>query len=228
MTLSKGQKLQITDCFVRASFENATQKGGSWLKLMLQDPSNPDGDSVEAKCFEPEVISTLLGQAGVSTYAELKGKKVSFNGEWDVYNEKGSWKIKSAIKQNPIMATPDTQGELTEAEPDPQEGAQLKAQPKALSKAEWEEKREFEITYGQVYNNAVLTNCYASGKLANAEERAKHFDPTIFASGAEAYIPDLFEVFIKSKELMREVYDQVKEEARQAEEEDNQADTAWS
>jgi hypothetical protein len=58
MTLSKGQKLQITDCFVRASFENATQKGVPWLKLMLQDPSNPDGDSVEAKCFEPEVIST--------------------------------------------------------------------------------------------------------------------------------------------------------------------------
>lgn len=224
MTLSKGQKLQITDCFVRASFENATQKGGSWLKLMLQDPSNPDGDSVEAKCFEPEVISTLLGQAGVSTYAELKGKKVSFNGEWDVYNEKGSWKIKSAIKQNPIMATPDTQGELTEAEPVPQEVVQPKAQPKA----EWGEDRTFDITYGQVFNNAVLTNCYASGKLANAEERAKHFDPTIFASGAEAYIPDLFEVFIKSKELMREVYDQVKEEARQAEEEDNQADTAWS
>ena len=74
----------------------------------------------------------------------------------------------------------------------------------------------------------MLTNCYASGKLVNAEERAKHFDPTIFANGAEAYIPDLFEVFIKSKELMREVYDQVKEEARQAEEEDNQADTAWS
>ena len=227
MTLSKGQKLQITDCFVRASFENATQKGVPWLKLMLQDPSNPDGDSVEAKCFEPEVISTLLGQAGVSTYAELKGKKVSFNGEWDVYNEKGSWKIKSAIKQNPIMATPDTQGELTEAEPDPQEGAQLKAQPKALSKAEWEEKREFEITYGQVFNNAVLTNCYASGKLANAEERAKHFDPTIFANGAEVYIPDLFEVFIKSKELMRQVYEQVKEEARQAEEGDKE-DLQWA
>ena len=224
MTLSKGQKLQITDCFVRASFENATQKGGSWLKLMLQDPSNPDGDSVEAKCFEPEVISTLLGQAGVSTYAELKGKKVSFNGEWDVYNEKGSWKIKSAIKQNPIMATPDTQGELTEAEPVPQEVVQPKAQPKP----EWVEDRTFDITYGQVFNNAVLTNCYASGKLVNAEERAKHFDPTIFANGAEAYIPDLFEVFIKSKELMRQVYEQVKEEARQAEEEDNQADTAWS
>lgn len=227
MTLSKGQKLQITDCFVRASFENATQKGVPWLKLMLQDPSNPDGDSVEAKCFEPEVISTLLGQAGVSTYAELKGKKVSFNGEWDVYNEKGSWKIKSAIKQNPIMATPDTQGELTEAELDPQEGAQLKAQPKALSKAEWEEKREFEITYGQVFNNAVLTNCYASGKLVIAEERAKHFDPTIFANGAEAYIPDLFEVFIKSKELMRQVYEQVKEEARQAEEGDKE-DLQWA
>jgi hypothetical protein len=101
---------------------------------------------------------SALGQAGVSTYAELKGKKVSFNGEWDIYNEKGSWKIKSAIKQNPIMATPDSQGELTEAEPDPQEGAQLKAQPKALSKAEWEEKREFEITYGQVFN--TLTPLY--------------------------------------------------------------------
>jgi hypothetical protein len=227
MTLSKGQKLQITDCFVRASFENATQKGVPWLKLMLQDPSNPDGDSVEAKCFEPEVISTLLGQAGVSTYAELKGKKVSFNGEWDIYNEKGSWKIKSAIKQNPIMATPDTQGELTEAELDPQEGAQLKAQPKALSKAEWEEKREFEITYGQVFNNAVLTNCYASGKLVIAEERAKHFDPTIFASGAEVYIPNLFEVFINSKELMRQVYEQVKEEARQAEEGDKE-DLQWA
>lgn len=227
MTLSKGQKLQITDCFVRASFENATQKGGSWLKLMLQDPSNPDGDSVEAKCFEPEVISTLLGQAGVSTYAELKGKKVSFNGEWDIYNEKGSWKIKSAIKQNPIMATPDSQGELTEAEPDPQEGAQLKAQPKALSKAEWEEKREFEITYGQVYNNAVLTNCYASGKLANAEERAKHFDPTLFSQEVEKYIPELFQTFINSKELMRQVYEQVKEEARQAEEGDKE-DLQWA
>ena len=224
MTLSKGQKLQITDCFVRASFENATQKGGSWLKLMLQDPSNPDGDSVEAKCFEPEVISTLLGQAGVSTYAELKGKKVSFNGEWDVYNEKGSWKIKSAIKQNPIMATPDSQGELTEAEPVPQEVVQPKAQPKP----EWVEDRTFDITYGQVYNNAVTATCYSAGKLATTEERAKHFDPTLFSQEVEKYIPELFQTFINSKKLMRQAYDQALEEAEQGEEEDNQADTAWS
>ena len=113
----KGQRAVVKDVLVRASFENQTNKGTTWVKLLLADPDNPEGDSLEAKCFNQEAISGLLGQAGATVIDELKGKKVSFKAVWDVYNGKGSWDIKSIYKQNPITATPDTQTELTEAKP---------------------------------------------------------------------------------------------------------------
>ena len=215
----KGDKGEVIDVTVRASYENPTQKGGTWLKLLLQDPNNPDGDAIEAKCFESDVISQLLGQAGVATYEELKGNKVSFNGEWDVYNEKGSWKIKSAIKQNPITATPDTQTELTEAKPVAEQVVQQPVQ----SKFESAEDRAFNIAYHGVYNNSVITTCYSAGKLPTAEERARHFDPTIFSQEVEKYIPELFQTFVKSKKLMREAYDKALEEAKQAEAKEQEA-----
>ena len=217
----KGDKGEVIDVTVRASYENPTQKGGTWLKLLLQDPNNPDGDAIEAKCFESDVISQLLGQAGVATYEELKGNKVSFNGEWDVYNEKGSWKIKSAIKQNPITATPDTQTELTEAKPVAEQVVQQPVQ----SKFESLEDRAFNIAYHGVFNNSVIANSNRglSGALPTAEERAKHFDPTIFSEGVEDFIPPLFQVFVKSKKLMREAYDKALEEAKQAEAKEQEA-----
>ena len=214
----KGDKGEVIDVTVRASYENPTQKGGTWLKLLLQDPNNPDGDAIEAKCFESDVISQLLGQAGVATYEELKGNKVSFNGEWDVYNQKGAWKIKSAIKQNPITATPDTQTELTEAKPVAEQAVK-----QVSSTPEWVVDKTFDITYGQVYNNSVIATCYSAGKLPTAEERAKHFDPTIFSQEVEKYIPELFQTFVKSKKLMREAYDKALEEAKQAEAKEQEA-----
>lgn len=208
----KGQRAVVKDVLVRASFENQTNKGTTWVKLLLADPDNPEGDSLEAKCFNQEAISGLLGQAGATVIDELKGKKVSFKAVWDVYNGKGSWDIKSIYKQNPITATPDTQTELTEAKPVAEQVVQ-----QVSSTPEWVVDKTFDITYGQVYNNSVIATCYSAGKLPTAEERARHFDPTIFSQEVEKYIPELFQTFVKSKKLMREAYDKALEEAKQAE-----------
>ena len=215
----KGDKGTVIDVTVRASFENQTNKGTSWVKLLLADPDNPEGDSLEAKCFNQEAISGLLGQAGATVIDELKGKKVSFKAIWDVYNGKGSWDIKSIYKQNPITATPDTQTELTEAKPVAEQVVQQPVQ----SKFESAEVRAFNIAYHGVYNNSVITTCYSAGKLPTAEERARHFDPTIFSQEVEKYIPELFQTFVKSKKLMREAYDKALEEAKQAEAKEQEA-----
>ena len=215
----KGQRAVVKDVLVRASFENQTNKGTSWVKLLLADPDNPEGDSLEAKCFNQEAISGLLGQAGATVIDELKGKKVSFKAIWDVYNGKGSWDIKSIYKQNPITATPDTQTELTEAKPVAEQVVQQPVQ----SKFESAEDRAFNIAYHGVYNNSVITTCYSAGKLPTAEERARHFDPTIFSQEVEKYIPELFQTFVKSKKLMREAYDKALEEAKQAEAKEQEA-----
>ena len=214
----KGDKGTVIDVLVRASFENQTNKGTSWVKLLLADPENPEGDSLEAKCFNQEAISGLLGQAGATVIDELKGKKVSFKAIWDVYNGKGSWDIKSIYKQNPITATPDTQTELTEAKPVAEQVVK-----QVSSTPEWVVDKTFDITYGQVYNNSVIATCYSAGKLPTAEERAKHFDPTIFSQEVEKYIPELFQTFVKSKKLMREAYDKALEEAKQAEAKEQEA-----
>ena len=215
----KGDKGTVIDVLVRASFENQTNKGTTWVKLLLADPDNPEGDSLEAKCFNQEAISGLLGQAGATVIDELKGKKVSFKAIWDVYNGKGSWDIKSIYKQNPITATPDTQTELTEAKPVAEQVVQQPVQ----SKFESAEDRAFNIAYHGVYNNSVITTCYSAGKLPTAEERARHFDPTIFSQEVEKYIPELFQTFVKSKKLMREAYDKALEEAKQAEAKEQEA-----
>ena len=215
----KGQRAVVKDVLVRASFENQTNKGTTWVKLLLADPDNPEGDSLEAKCFNQEAISGLLGQAGATVIDELKGKKVSFKAVWDVYNGKGSWDIKSIYKQNPITATPDTQTELTEAKPVAEQVVQQPVQ----SKFESAEDRAFNIAYHGVYNNSVITTCYSAGKLPTAEERARHFDPTIFSQEVEKYIPELFQTFVKSKKLMREAYDKALEEAKQAEAKEQEA-----
>ena len=214
----KGQRAIVKDVLVRASFENQTNKGTTWVKLLLADPDNPEGDSLEAKCFNQEAISGLLGQAGATVIDELKGKKVSFKAVWDIYNGKGSWDIKSIYKQNPITATPDTQTELTEAKPVAEQAVQ-----QVSSTPEWVVDKTFDITYGQVYNNSVIATCYSAGKLPTAEERARHFDPTIFSQEVEKYIPELFQTFVKSKKLMREAYDKALEEAKQAEAKEQEA-----
>ena len=214
----KGQRAIVKDVLVRASFENQTNKGTTWVKLLLADPDNPEGDSLEAKCFNQEAISGLLGQAGATVIDELKGKKVSFKAVWDVYNGKGSWDIKSIYKQNPITATPDTQTELTEAKPVAEQVVQ-----QVSSTPEWVIDKTFDITYGQVYNNSVIATCYSAGKLPTVEERARHFDPTIFSQEVEKYIPELFQTFVKSKKLMREAYDKALEEAKQAEAKEQEA-----
>ena len=214
----KGQRAIVKDVLVRASFENQTNKGTTWVKLLLADPDNPEGDSLEAKCFNQEAISGLLGQAGATVIDELKGKKVSFKAVWDVYNGKGSWDIKSIYKQNPITATPDTQTELTEAKPVAEQAVK-----QVSSTPEWVIDKTFDITYGQVYNNSVIATCYSAGKLPTVEERARHFDPTIFSQEVEKYIPELFQTFVKSKKLMREAYDKALEEAKQAEAKEQEA-----
>ena len=215
----KGDKGTVIDVTVRASFENQTNKGTSWVKLLLADPDNPEGDSLEAKCFNQEAISGLLGQAGATVIEDLKGKKLSFNAIWDVYNGKGSWDIKSIYKQNPIVASPDTQTELTEAKPVAEQAVQQPVQ----SKFESAEDRAFNIAYHGVYNNSVIATCYSTAKLPTVEERARHFDPTIFSQEVEKYIPELFQTFVKSKKLMREAYDKSLEEAKQAEAKEQEA-----
>ena len=215
----KGQRAVVKDVLVRASFENQTNKGTTWVKLLLADPDNPEGDSLEAKCFNQEAISGLLGQAGATVIDELKGKKVSFKAVWDIYNGKGSWDIKSIYKQNPITAIPDTQAELTEAKPVAEQVVQQPVQ----SKFESAEDRAFNIAYHGVYNNSVIATCYSAGKLPTAEERARHFDPTIFSQEVGKYIPELFQTFVKSKKLMREAYDKALEEAKQAEAKEQEA-----
>lgn len=214
----KGDKGTVIDVTVRASFENQTNKGTSWVKLLLADPDNPEGDSLEAKCFNQEAISGLLGQAGATVIEDLKGKKLSFNAIWDVYNGKGSWDIKSIYKQNPIVASPDTQTELTEAKPVAEQAVK-----QVSSTPEWVVDKTFDITYGQVYNNSVIATCYSTAKLPTVEERARHFDPTIFSQEVEKYIPELFQTFVKSKKLMREAYDKSLEEAKQAEAKEQEA-----